>query len=255
MLNEHRINGDEEVDVIVPTAFSFPSSGKLLTLSFILFAGWLSGFDVSISVYPTFMLAGTFSFFGSTVTAIPFMLDLMQIPSDLFHLFLPIDNIITNRFGALAAAVFILSLTFLGVTSTTSELRFQPQKLLRYIVISISVLAVTVIGLRYVMGLMEGTYTSDSELVKMYLSRHSVPNEVYRDSIPPSSDYDPSKTRLENISKRGYIRVGFLKDHLPNAFINTNGQLNWGKLPIPYLMKMRISLLLFMTIEEINLRT
>jgi len=253
-LKEHQINGDEEVDVIVPTAFSFPSSGKLLTLSFILFAGWLSGFDVSISEYPAFMLAGTFSFFGSTVTAIPFMLDLMQIPSDLFNLFLPIDNIITNRFGALTAAVFILSLTYLGVTSTTGKLRFQPQKFLRYIGISIIMFAVTIVGLRYVLGLLEGAYTSDKELVEMYLSRHSVPNEVYLDSIPPHTDYDPSKTRLENIVRRGYIRIGFLKDHLPNAFINKNGQLVGSDIEMAHILAKDLGVSIkFIRVEQENI--
>ena len=224
ILMEHNINDDDAVDVIVPTAFSFPSSGKILTLSFILFAGWFSGFDVSIGLYPTFILAGTFSFFGSTVTAIPFMLDLMQIPSDLFQLFLPIDNIITNRFGALVAAVFILAMAFLGVASTSGLLRFHPQKILRYAGISLIMLAVTVVGLRFLLGLIEVTYTRDKELVQMFISRSSVPNEVFMDSIPPPYN-DPLETRLENISQRGYIRVGFFKDHLPNAFISESGNL------------------------------
>ena len=36
-----------QVDVVVPTSFTLPSSGKLLTLSFLPFAGWLSGFALS----------------------------------------------------------------------------------------------------------------------------------------------------------------------------------------------------------------
>ena len=30
-------------DVIVPASFNFPHAGKLLSLSFVLFAGWFSG--------------------------------------------------------------------------------------------------------------------------------------------------------------------------------------------------------------------
>jgi len=224
ILKAHKIEGDKTVDVIVPIAFSFPSSGKLLTLSFILFAGWFSGFDVSVAEYPTFLLAGTFSFFGSTVTAIPFMLDLMQIPSDLFQLFIPIDSIITNRFGVLLAAVFIMALTLLGAASTTDLLQFHPKKMIRYLVITLALLIISVVGLRFFLGLKEAEYTRDKELVQMFISRSSVPNEVFLDALPPL-DYDPSLTRLNNIRRRGYLCVGFLRDHMPNAFINESGNL------------------------------
>jgi Na+/H+-dicarboxylate symporter len=38
------------VDVIIPTSFSFPNLGKILTWSFVLFAGWFSDSAVPISV-------------------------------------------------------------------------------------------------------------------------------------------------------------------------------------------------------------
>jgi Na+/H+-dicarboxylate symporter/ABC-type amino acid transport substrate-binding protein len=224
ILEEHRLESDKAVDVIVPTAFSFPSSGKLLALSFVLFAGWYSGFEVSVSDYPTFLLAGTFSFFGSTVTAIPFMLDLLQIPSDLMQLFLPLDNIITNRFGVLVAAVFILALTLLGVAANTGTLQFSSRKMIRYLGISLTLLAVILMGLRFLLGLKKAEYTRDKEMVQMFISRSSVPNKVFIDSIPPVSN-NSSLSRLDNIRQRGYISVGFLRDHMPNAFINESGDL------------------------------
>ena len=57
-------------DVIVPIAFTLSSAGKLLSLAFVLFAGWLSGFPLSPSQVPQFLVSGVFSFFASTAMAV-----------------------------------------------------------------------------------------------------------------------------------------------------------------------------------------
>jgi hypothetical protein len=67
-------------------ARSCSQRGKLLSLSFVLFAGWLSGFPLSDAQYPGFLVTGTFSSFASTFVAVPFLLELNRIPSDAFRL-------------------------------------------------------------------------------------------------------------------------------------------------------------------------
>jgi Na+/H+-dicarboxylate symporter len=109
------------VDVIVPIAFTLASAGKLLAMSFVLFAGWLSGFPLGLAQLPQFLVTGVFSFFASTTIAIPFLLDLFRIPADTFQLFLIADNVVGNRFGSLLAAVHILSLTLLGVCGAATR--------------------------------------------------------------------------------------------------------------------------------------
>jgi len=256
MLSELTEEGEEAVDVIVPTSFSFPSSGKLLTLSFVLFAGWFSGFGVSLSQYPLFLLAGTFSFFGSTVTAIPFMLDLMQIPADLLRLFLPIDNIITNRFGVLLAAVFILVLALLGTAAATNQLTFRPRRLTRYAVVTIGLTVLAVGGLRLGLGLMEHQYTRDREMVRMYIPRSPVPAQLYRDSLPRPPVNDPAKSRLENIRERGFIRVGYLTDRLPFAFINERGDLVGFDIEMAHQLAADLGVSLeFVLVENANVAT
>ena len=75
-------------DVIVPASFNFPHTGKLLSLSFVLFAGWFADALVPLSAYPQLALAGLVTFFGSLNAAVPFLLDLFRIPADTFQLFL-----------------------------------------------------------------------------------------------------------------------------------------------------------------------
>ena len=48
--------GDDLIDVIIPASFSFPHSAKVLTLSFVVFAGWFSDTPIPISDYPMLAL-------------------------------------------------------------------------------------------------------------------------------------------------------------------------------------------------------
>jgi Na+/H+-dicarboxylate symporter len=68
LLDRHRLV-DETTralpDVIVPTSFNFPHTGKLLSISFILFAGWFADAAVPVTEYPRLALTGLLTFFGS----------------------------------------------------------------------------------------------------------------------------------------------------------------------------------------------
>src|SRR5436190_312436 len=75
-------------DVIVPASFNFPHSGKLLSLSFIPFAAWFSDTALPFSAYVKLGTTGLVVMFGNVNAAIPFLLDLVRIPSDTFQLFL-----------------------------------------------------------------------------------------------------------------------------------------------------------------------
>lgn len=81
------------VEVLVPASFNFPNIGKLLTLLFILFAGWYTGKSIGMEQYPTFASLGLFTLFEGVDLALPFLLDQMRIPSDLYqHRFLVYQN-------------------------------------------------------------------------------------------------------------------------------------------------------------------
>ena len=98
----------------MPASFNFPHTGKLLSLSFILFAGWFADAPVPLSGYPQLALAGLVTFFGSLTAAVPFLLDLFRIPADTFQLFLA-TGVINSRVGSLVAAVHTLTVALLVV--------------------------------------------------------------------------------------------------------------------------------------------
>jgi Na+/H+-dicarboxylate symporter len=65
LLERHRLVDDQTralPDVIVPTSFNFPHTGKLLSISFILFAGWFADAAVPLREYPKLALTGLFDF-------------------------------------------------------------------------------------------------------------------------------------------------------------------------------------------------
>ncbi len=72
---------------VLPVSFNYPLPGKLLMLLFVLFAGWFTGSPIGIEQYAMFTMAGLFSFFGGIDIAIPFMLDLMRLPADMYQLY------------------------------------------------------------------------------------------------------------------------------------------------------------------------
>ena len=127
--------GDDEpgrlTEVIVPASFNFPHTGKLLSLSFVLFAGWFADALVPLSDYPQLALAGLVTFFGSLNAAVPFLLDQFRIPADTFQLFLA-TGVINSRVGSLVAAVHTLTVALLVACAVTGHLRWRRGPLLSY---------------------------------------------------------------------------------------------------------------------------
>ncbi|MGP1782775.1 cation:dicarboxylate symporter family transporter, partial [Shewanella frigidimarina] len=80
-------DGATLIEILVPIAFTFPNIGKLTVIMFIYFAGWFNGTPVDITSIPSLSISGLLALFGSVYVAIPFMLDLVKLPTDLFQLF------------------------------------------------------------------------------------------------------------------------------------------------------------------------
>jgi Na+/H+-dicarboxylate symporter len=97
-----REDSDAFVNIVVPASHTFPHAAKILTLSFILFAGWFIDDPVPITDYPVLAVTGIASTFASVNAAVPFLLDLMRLPQDLFRLFVA-TSVVNARFGCASA--------------------------------------------------------------------------------------------------------------------------------------------------------
>jgi ABC-type amino acid transport substrate-binding protein len=214
------------VDVIISTSFSFPNLGKILTLGFVLFAGWFSDSAVPVSKYLTFAITGLFSFFGDPTIAIPFLLDLLRIPSDTFRFFLVVDNLVGSRFGTLLAAMYTLALAVLGTCAVGGLLQLRWTRLRRFVVLTVVLTVFTIGASRLFFEKVVGHQYRESQVFsQMDLSRPQAPATIHKSSLPPPPFHDPQKSRLAEIRERGYLRIGYFRDALPFAFGNQAGKL------------------------------
>jgi Na+/H+-dicarboxylate symporter/ABC-type amino acid transport substrate-binding protein len=213
---------DRLPEVIVPASFNFPHTGKIMSLSFILFAGWFSDAQVRIAEYPKLALTALVTFFGSLNVAVPFLLDMLRIPADMFQLFLA-TGLISSRFGTLVAAVHTVALAVLGSCAMSGTLRVEPRRVGRWAIITVALALVTFGGVRLLFGrVFPITYDKDKLLTEMATFEPRRPVA----STPPAALPEPAGGELlDRIHARGRVRVGYLEDALPFAFTNARGEL------------------------------
>ena len=218
--------GDAEpgrlTEVIVPASFNFPHTGKLLSLSFILFAGWFADATLPITDYPQLALAGLVTFFGSLTAAVPFLLDLFRIPADTFQLFLA-TGVVNSRVGSLVAAVHTVTVALLATCAITGHLHWRRAPLLRYAGVTVAMVILVIGGTRLLFATtLSPAYSKDAVLASMELLSTPVRATL---STTPSPAPPTSVPPLETIKARGVLRVGYLADALPFVFINKAGDL------------------------------
>lgn len=213
------------VEVIIPAFTSFPKSGTLLPMSFVLFAGWFAGAPVAVADYPAFVLLGLVSFFGSVNSAIPLLLDTLRIPADLFQLYLA-TTIVTSRFAVLLTTMNNLALTILGACAAGGLLAWRWRRLLRHGVVTLMLLLLTVGGARaFFASTFDTTYRQHEIIAGMQLLRNAGPATVHT-AVPPAPPFPAAqRSRLEWLQEHKRLRVGYLPDTLPFAYFNGKGDL------------------------------
>ena len=209
-------------DVIVPMSFNFPHSGKLLSVSFVLFAAWFADAPIAAADYPRLALTSVVTLFGGVTAAMPFLLDLFHVPGDTFQLFVA-SGVINSRFGSLVAAMHTVAMALLGTCAVAGMIRWQPRQLVRYAVIT-TALTVTVLGgVRALAGDLSGPQAAGDRLDAMRIDLRS--ESVLRPDVSLAADTAPVGTRLDSIGAHRVLRVAFLPDALPFAFVNGRNEL------------------------------
>jgi Na+/H+-dicarboxylate symporter/ABC-type amino acid transport substrate-binding protein len=213
------------VDVVVPASFTFPHSGKLLSLSFLLFAAWFADTRVSVLEYPRLVGAGLLTMFGNVNAAIPFMLDLLRIPQDTFRLF--VTSIVVNaRFGTLVAAVHTLAVAILGTGAVGGMLTFNARKLLRFGIVTVVLTAALVGGTRALLRwALHQPYEQDAVLINMQALRDRGTARVFATEAAAPALPAIKSSVLERVRERGALRIGYFDDSLPYVFFNAKGDL------------------------------
>jgi Na+/H+-dicarboxylate symporter len=213
------------IDVLVPISFNFPNIGKLLMLLFIMFAGWFTGNTLSLGQYPMFVVSGLLSFFGGVDVALPFMLDLMHIPADMYQLYL-VTGVINGRTATLLGAMNLIVFTLLATASLTGVMKIRKKKLAIYATASVILTFGVIIGSKaYLSFAVKNEYLKDVVVANMQLLQNPAPYRLYREVPDRSESKLRNKTPMERIRITETIRVGYHPDHLPYSYFNTIGEL------------------------------
>jgi Na+/H+-dicarboxylate symporter len=231
LLKKYQMENSETnnlVDVIIPVSFNFPNMGKILCMLFPVFAGWYAGNMVPVSKYPELAVSGLLSFFGSADVAIPFLLDYLHLPADLFQLYLA-SGVINGRLATLIAAMHIIAFTLICTCSFTAMFKIYYRKMIIGTIVSVAALVICIGGAKIILSkTVHESYTLDEFLWSMKLDE-PVETKIHREYPSPSilkSFFAESKSDILNkIKKRKVIRVGYSPESLPFSFFNKDGEL------------------------------
>jgi len=224
LLKKHAMDCEETqstVDVIVPTAYSFPSTGTLLGLGFIIFSAWYVGSPLGVDQYPSYVVMGALTAFGSMSVAIPFMLDFFGLPADQFQLYL-LGSVVTARFATGLAALHGFVATLLVASAVINRLKWH--RMLQAIGVHLGVTVGVMVAAGFVLTyLIPYEYTGVRTFESMTLMEKPVKVNIFKE-LTPLSESDVTRKRLDVIRERGSIRIGYYANTLPYAFRNENNQ-------------------------------
>ena len=210
----------------MPASFTFPHSAKLLSLAFVLFAGWFVGAPVPAREFPSLAGAGLLSLFGSLNTAVPFLLDLARVPADLFQLFL-VSSVVNSRFGSAAAAMHTFALALLGAHLMAGRLRVDRKRLLGFAASSLVLVGAFLLGSRLLLDrVLPGPEKAGAMIDRLRLTGAwgvLAPVEVRAEAEPPTEPPVRGQ-RVQEIRRRGSLRFGVTDDEMPWSFRNGRGE-------------------------------
>jgi len=224
LLVAHKMDCEETrstVDVLVPTAYSFPSTGTLLGLGFILFSAWYVGSPLGIDQYPSYVVMGALTAFGSMAVAIPFLLDFFGLPADQFQLYL-LGSVVTARFATGLAALHGFVVTLLVASAVLKHLKWHRmmQAIGIHLGITFAVMVTAGMTLAYIIPY---EYTGVRTFESMKLM--GAPAEVVNFSeMTELNEVDRKRPRMDIIRERGSIKAAYYIDALPYAFKNDENQ-------------------------------
>ncbi|WP_281615793.1 cation:dicarboxylase symporter family transporter [Flammeovirga sp. SubArs3] len=213
------------IDILMPLAYPFPNLGTLVIFIFVPFAAWFIGSGIALKDTPVFVGATLLSSFVAPVTGIPFMLDLLKIPKDMFQLFV-VSTVFTDRVRVVLGAMHLITLTILTTSSAHGFFKIKKSKVLFSLAVTVGLFVATLIPLRIFLAYsLKDAYKNDQVIANMQLIHNLVPFTVLPESVPNPDPLMEGETVLERIKRRKKLRVGFYEDEIPFSYFNAKGEL------------------------------
>ncbi len=209
--------------IIVPITFIVPCAGQLMDLFFILFSGWFSNVSFGLTGYLELYGAGLLTMFGSAKVAIPFLLGMFRLPSDLFEVFL-LSSVITDNVKHTVEACAVLAFSALFTAWMTRCTVWNWRRIWVRLAVIAAVIAVVLPGLHW--GLSRCLPPPKDQRIVLNAMKIDcdLPLRVF-DRLPEAAAGANTGSRLDRIRETGVLRVGFNSNVLPFAFFNDRGEL------------------------------
>ena len=176
--------------------------------------------------YPALASVGLLSLFGSLSTAIPFLLDLVRLPADLYQLFV-VASVANARFGSAAAAMHTFVLAVIGAHFMAGRLRIDKTRLLVFAGGSVVIVGAFLLASRIALGAaLPGPENANETFDRLRVTGawgRLAPVTVTQDATAPAIAPVPGR-RLAEIQNRGSLRVCVSPDALPWAYMNSRGE-------------------------------
>jgi ABC-type amino acid transport substrate-binding protein len=215
---------DATVDILIPILFNFPNAGRLLTLLFVPFAGWLAGNRFTVADFGTLLAVGIPTYFAKAQVALPFLLDVFRLPHDLFQLYIP-TTVITGKFDSLVTAMNLVVFALVGAAAMSGFIRIRRARMAAAGVAMLAVTAAGVIGVRAVLHVsIDTSYHAGEMLTRMHAPTGVAPAIVHH-RRPAREQAAPASVTLDSLRRRGSLRIGYDPGNVPFSFFNAEQQL------------------------------
>ncbi|QDV53663.1 cation:dicarboxylate symporter family transporter [Gimesia fumaroli] len=228
LLDRYELEKDEtggSPDVLVPLVFPFPDLGRIVGLIFIPFSAWFYGSSLMPEQYPKFLSLGMAGSFAKPAVTIPWLLDLMHIPHDIFQLYLAV-GVYTTRLGDALRTVYLFSFAVLTAASLSGTLKVQWKRFFTYTFLSLCLAGVLIAGIHTVLEYtFKNLYQSKAMIADRQLLFPGGSETILKESAPNPDPIQDGETRIDRIRRRGSIRLGFDAKRLPFSYFNEQGEL------------------------------
>jgi Na+/H+-dicarboxylate symporter len=228
LYERHDMGGDDvdqAIEISLPIGFPFPNVGRLLALLFIPFGAWYIGRPLELGDYPALVVVGLPSLVAKVTIAIPFLLDFMRLPADLFHLFI-LTGIVNGHLSSLSGAMHLFAFTAVTAAAVAGRLRFHRKYALVAIAATVGLLLACVGSTRTYLSWVLGRSADTGKIVaRMQPIGDTTEATILGEAAPNPAPVDESGSILARIRERGAVRVGYITDNLPFSFENAAGEL------------------------------
>jgi len=233
---ENKKEASAITDILMPLAYPFPNLGTFVIFVFVPFIAWYAGRGFGFMENTTFIVATLLSSFVAPVIGIPFLLNLLKLPQEMFQLFV-ISSVYTDRIRVVLGAIHLIVLTIITVKLTLGGLAINWKKLIRGVLVGIVLTILTLIGTRYYLSFSLGESNQYNDFIHMKLSKNYNPANIKNvNALINDSIYYKQANQINVIKNRGVLRVGFLANHLPFAFTNDKAEVIGLDIEMAYLL-------------------